>query len=638
MKYVFCVTLTLFLCLSGMLFAQESLEITIDEPIIVTATRVEIAAEQVGKTVTIVTAEQLEAQQATSLVDALQSIPGLLVRQQRGPGGLTAIKILGLDSEYTQILIDSLPLRDPSDPQGAAGEFMSDVMIENIERIEVVRGSSSTLYGSDSVGGTINIITKKSDTPFGAFVSFEGGSMATYQEAAGVQGMTGMLNFSLTGKRIDSDGIDDHDTYGETSLAGRVGLKLLMDASVIAQFKYTDVESDLNDSPGILDGVMVKDADDEDDSKTKTLFSGGMVLEQEVSERFDYTAKLGYVDVDREFTFGPEGDEFGFGSETTYAGNTLNAEAQANYSLNDAHLLTLGYEFESEEFEQVLGERTDTPDATRHAVYLQDSIALLSEMFNIVPGVRYMNHDQAGDRFDWEVSASYLLEDTGLRLHGHVGTGFRAPSLYELYGASIFGTMLYEFGNEDLEPEESLGWDLGIGLTAFEEMLRVDATYFSNTFDQIIDFGTVGYENVDGGESRGVEMEAALTPFDQLTVSGTYTYASTENADGEKFYGVPEHEFGANLQYQVLENLTATATLTVRGNEDIPLFDSTTFVSERYENDGFTTLDIGLKYAFSDNFTVWGRVENLVDEEYTIGGYTAPGRSLYGGIKWNLLR
>lgn len=636
MKHVFCVTFTLFLCLPGMLFAQESIEITIDEPIVVTATRVEIALEQVGKTVTIVTAEQLEAKQATSLVDALQSIPGLLVRQQRGPGGLTLIKIRGLDFEYTQILIDGLPVRDPSDPQGAAGEFMNDVMIENIDRIEVVRGSSSTLYGSDSVGGTINIITKKSDTPFGAFASFEGGSMATYQEAVGIHGIAGMLNFSLTGKRVDSDGIDDHDTYSNTSLAGRVGLELPMETSLTAQFKYTDAESDLNDSPGILQGVMVKDADDVDDSKTKTMFSSGVVIEQNVSERFDYTAKLGYVDVDREFTFGPEGDEFGFGSETTYAGNTLNAEAQANYSLNEEHLLTLGYEFESEEFEQVLGDKKDTPDATRHAVYLQDSIALLNETFNIVPGVRYMNHDQVGDRFDWEVSTSYLVEDAGLRFHGHVGTGFRAPSLYELYGASIFGATLYEFGNKALEPEESLGWDLGVEVTAFEERLRVNTTYFSNTFDKIIDFGTVGYENVDGGESRGVEMEATFTPFDQLTVSGTYTYAGTENADGEKFYGTPEHEFGANLQYQVLENLTATATLTARGKEDIPLFDSMTFMSERYENDGFTTLDLGLKYAISDNVTVWGRIENLLDEDYTVGGYTAPGRSLYGGIKGNL--
>jgi len=617
-----------------MLFAQESIEITIDEPIVVTATRVEIAVEQVGKTVTIVTAEQLEDQQATSLVDALQSIPGLLVRQQRGPGGLTLIKIRGLDSEYTQILIDGLAVRDPSDPQGAAGEFMNDVMIENIDRIEVVRGSSSTLYGSDSVGGTINIITKKSNAPLGAFASFEGGSMAIYQEAAGIHGIAGMLNFSLTGKRVDSDGIDDHDAYGETSLAGGLGLDLPMGASLAAQFKYADAESDLNNSPGILNGVLVKDEDDVDDSKTKTFFSSGLVLDQDVSERFDYMAKIGYVDVERQFTFGPEGDEFGFGSETTYAGNTLNAEAQANYSLNEEHLLTLGYEFESEEFEQVLGDKKDTPNATRHAVYFQDSIALMNEMFNIVPGIRYMNHDQVGDRFDWEVSVSSLVEDAGLRFHGHVGTGFRAPSLYELYGASIFDATLYEFGNKELEPEESLGWDLGVEVTAFEEMLRVDATYFSNTFDKIIDFGSVGYENVDGGESRGVEMEAAFTPVEQLTVSGTYTYVNTENADGEKFYGVPEHEFGANLHYWVLENLTANATVTVRGKEDIPLFDSTTFMSERYENDGFTTLDLGLKYAISKNFTVWGRVENLLDEEYTIGGYTAPGRSVYGGIKW----
>jgi vitamin B12 transporter len=404
--------------------------------------------------------------------------------------------------------------------------------------------------------------------------------------------------------------------------------------SVTFQFKYTDAESDLNNSPGILDGVLVKDEDDVDDSKTKTLVSSGLVIDQDVSENLDYTIKVGYVDVDREFIFGPEGDEFGFGSNTTYAGNTLNAEIQANYSLNDVHVYTFGYEYEAEEFEQILGDKKDTPSATRHAVYLQDSVALSNDMLNIVPGIRYMDHDQVGDRFDWEVSASYLIENTGLRFHGHVGTGFRAPSLFELYGASVFGSMLSEFGNEDLDPEESLGWDVGVEMTAFEEKLRIDTTYFSNTFDKIIDFGTDGYENVDGGESRGIEVEASLMPSENLTVSGMYTYADTEDANGNQFFGSPKHEAGANVIYRVLDNLTANVALTVRGKEDIPLFDSTTFMSERFENDGFTKVDLGLKYAVSDNISVWARAENLLDEEYTIGGYNAPGRSFYGGVKW----
>lgn len=635
MKQFICLTSVLALCIAGAAFAQDTIDLTLDEPLVVTATRIEIIADQVGKTVTVVTAEDLEAQQAASLVDALQAIPGVLVRQQRGPGGLTAIKIRGLDSEYTQLLIDGLPLRDPSDPQGAAGEFMADVMIENIDRIEVVRGSSSTLYGSDSVGGTINIITKKSETP-GFFISFEGGSMATYQEAAGIQGATEMLNLSLTGKRVDSEGLDDHDAYSETSVSGRIGADLPGDAALTALVKYVNSESDLNNGPGILNGVMVKDSDDEDDSKTKTLLSGGLILAQDLSEQLDYTVKFGYVDVDREFQFGPKGDEFGFGSVTTYAGTTLNADAQVNYSLNNVHLLTMGYEYESEQFEQVLGDKKDTPDAVRHGLYVQDSLVLLDEALSLVPGVRYVNHDQAGDRVDWEISASYVMSESGLRVHGHVGTGFRAPSLYELYGASMFGATLAEFGNPKLDPEENLGWDLGLELSAFNERLRLHTTYFSNTFDRIIAFGTTGFVNVDGGESRGIEVEADFSPLEALTVSATYTYTATEDADGQQFFGVPEHAFGANLAYQVSGNFLAHAGLTVRGTEEIPLFDSTTYLSERYENEGVTTLECGARYALSDHFTIWGRVENALDDEYTIGGYTAPGRSLYGGLKWTM--
>ncbi len=635
-KKLLCLVLTLVLLIPFAVSAQETPEVTL-ETVVVTATRIEVPLEDVGKTVTVITAKQLEEQKVTSLAETLQNVPGLLVMQQRGPGGLVLLKIRGLDSEYTQILIDGLPVRDPSDPQGSAVEFMDDILIENIERIEVVRGSSSTLYGSDSVGGTINIITKKGTETPEFFASFEGGSMSTYQEAAGLRGMAGSVNYSVTGKRIDSDGLDDHDAYSETSIAGRFGIDFSQDISLAIQAKYSDSTVDLNDGPGILNGVLVEDQDDPDDTKEKTLVSSGAGLTHQVSENFDYTVKLGYVNVERDFTFGPEGDEFGFGSDATYSGNTLNAEAQANYSLNDANLITLGYEYETEEFEQELGDRKDTPDATRQAVYIQDSLFLMDEALNIVPGIRYMDHDQVGNRFDWEVSASYTVGESGVRLHGHVGTGFRAPSLYELYGASVFGSDLFEFGNEDLDPEESLGWDTGIEFKAFDEKVRFDVTYFRNQFDEIIAFGTVGYENVDGGESNGVEVEATIVPTDNLTMTGSYTYTSTENADGEKFFNVPEHEMGLNINYTFLEKFNANLAVTIKGKEDIPLFNTSTFTSERYENDGATKVDVALNYALSKRFNLWTRVENLFDEDYNVNGYKAPGRSVYGGIKFMLL-
>ncbi|MBD3308308.1 TonB-dependent receptor [candidate division KSB3 bacterium] len=623
-----------FLLLPGLAAAQETTEVTL-EPVVVTATRIEIPFEEVGKTVTVVTADQLEDEKATSLVEALQHIPGILARQQRR-GGLASIKIRGLDTEYTQILVNGLPVRDPSDPQGSAVEFMGDLVIEDIERIEVVRGSSSTLYGSDSVGGTINIITKKGTATPEFSASFEGGSYSTYQEVVGLRGMAGSMNYAVTGKRVDSDGLDDHDEYSDTSVAGRFGIDFSPETSLMFQMKYADSEADLNDSPGIVDGVLIEDQDDPDDAKDKTLLSGGAVFTQQISDKLDYSLKFGYVDVDRDLTFGPEGDEAGFGSDVTYAGNTLNAEVQANYSLNEANLLTMGYEYESEEFEQELGDRKDTPDATRHAVYLQDSLFLLDDQFTIVPGVRYMDHDQVGDRIDWEVSVSYVLADSGTRLHSHVGTGFRAPSLYELFGASVFGGDLFEFGNEDLDPEESLGWDVGIEFQVFEENARLDVTYFSIEFDEIIAFGTDGFENVDGGESKGVEVETTYFLTDAFEVRGSYTYTETEDANGEQFFGVPEHELGVSMDYRFLERFTTNLAVTWKGEEDIPLFNSTTFTSERYTTDSYTTVDFALDYAFSDTANIWTRIENLLDEEYTIGGYEAPGISFYGGIKITL--
>lgn len=621
------------LLLSGSIFAQDSREVTV-QPVVVTATRIETPEEEVGKTVTVITAKQLQHTHAPSLVEALRNIPGVQVRPQGGPGAMTSFKIRGLDSEYTQILINGLPMSDPSDPQGAAVEFMNDVLVENIERIEIVRGSSSTLYGSDSVGGTINIITKKgSSTTSEVFGSFEGGSFATYQEVVGAQGAYRMVNYALTGKRLDSDGLDEHDTYGETAVSARLGIDFSPTLSVTTQMKYSDAEGDLNNTPGISEGVLIPDADDVDDAKTRTLLNTGISLTHNISNAFDYSVKLSYVKVDREFTFGPEGDEYGYGSETTYAGNIFNADLQANYSLNDTHLLTAGYEYEFEQFEQILGERKDTPDAYTHAVYLQDSLSFLDDLLKVTPGIRYENHDQAGSRVDWEISASYRFGESGLRGHGHVGTGFRAPSLYELYGASVFGEFLYEFGNPDLEPEDSLGWDVGLEAKTFDDALQVDLTYFRNTFETIIGFGAMGYENIDGGESQGLEFQAEYRLFDSLIFGASYTYTTTEDANGDAFYGVPEHEFGGSLTYQFLQKFNANLAVTFHGEEDIPLYDALMMQSERYRDDGFTKVDVGAGYVVTPKINLWARVENLLDEEYTVGGYTAPGRSFFGGIK-----
>jgi vitamin B12 transporter len=222
---------------------------------------------------------------------------------------------------------------------------------------------------------------------------------------------------------------------------------------------------------------------------------------------------------------------------------------------------------------------------------------------------------------------------SGLRLHGHVGTGFRAPSLYELFGASMFGEFLYEFGNPDLKPEESLGWDAGVELKTFEEALKVDLTYFRNTFDKIIGFGMAGYENVDGGESQGAEFQAQYSLSDALTLAGSYTYTTTEDANGDAFYGVPQHEFGGSVTYQFLQKLSANLAVTLRGEEDIPLYDAAMMQSQRYTNDGFTKVDAGLQYAATKNINLSARIENLLDADYTVGGYTAPGRSFFGGIK-----
>ena len=623
-------------CLPLLGFAEEQEEVSVTlDPVVVTATRVEVPKDQVGKPVSTLTAEEIEQQKPVSLSDALRNQAGIRSQQLRGPGSLQTVNIRGVGARYTQILINGLPLRDASDPQGAGVEFMNDILVEDYARVEAVRGASSTLYGSDSIGGTINIITKKGTEDLNLFGSFEGGSFSTYRGVAGFRGAAGLFNYSLTGKYSKSDGLDENSDFEGGTFAGNLGVDFTGDMSLMLYGKYSDSELGLNASPTVDEnGNVVPDADDPDDTREAALFNGSAIFTHQLTETFDYDLKFGYVDTERKFYTGPEGSS---GSENTsiFKGNTQNIDAQANYSLNDANLLTAGYEFEGEEMEMDLEVQKETPDAQRHSLYLQDMISLLDSQLNFAPGLRYMNHDQAGDRVDWQLSASYAVGESGFRPHGQVGSGFRAPSLYELYGAfySSYTGSVVVIGNKDLNPEESLAWDLGLEFKTLTDVFLADVTYFMTDFDETIVYGTSGYENTGGGKSQGLEVELKYTPFSSLVCSGTYTYTDAEQADGESLPGVSAHKVGLNINWQALEKLNANLAVTALSERDTVVYDPNVYESRRFTEDGYVVVDLNADYEIYDHAKIWARIDNLFDQEYTENFYRAPGIGAYAGIK-----
>ncbi|PIE42676.1 MAG: hypothetical protein CSA50_09175, partial [Gammaproteobacteria bacterium] len=607
-----CISLIILcgVCIPLWGFAEEQTQGEVSvvlDPVVVTATRVEIPKDQVGRSVSTVTEEEIEQQHPTSLSDSLRNQVGIRSKQLRGPGSLQTIDIRGTGARYTQILINGLPIRDVSDPQGSAIEFMSDPLVEDYARIEVVRGASSTLYGSDSIGGTINIIPQRGTEETELFGLFEGGSFSTYQGAAGFRGATELVNYSLLGKYLSSDGLDDHSEYENRAFAGTIGLNMTDNMSLTFYGKYSDAEMDLNSSPSVdVDGNVVADQDDPDDTKDATLFNGSVIFTHQVTEQFDYDLKFGYVDTERKFYFGPE-EDFGYENTSTYKGNTQNFDAQANYSLNENNLFTVGYEFEAEEMEMDLTLKKEEPDAQRHSFYLQDTISLLDEQLNLAPGIRYMDHDQTGNRFDWQVSVSYTAGESGFRPHGQIGSGFRAPALYELYGAfySSYSNSIVVIGNTDLDPEESLAWDMGVEFTNQDETFLADATYFSTDFDEMIAYGTTGYENTDGGKSQGVEIELKYAPSASLVCSGTYTYTDAETADGEDTPGISSHKFGLNIHWQALENLGTNLAITTVSERDTMVYDPNIYESKRFTEDGYVVVDLNADYEMSDSLKIW---------------------------------
>ncbi len=169
----------------------------------------------------------------------------------------------------------------------------------------------------------------------------------------------------------------------------------------------------------------------------------------------------------------------------------------------------------------------------------------------------------------------------------------------------------------------------------FEDVniVNVDLTYFRTDFDKLITFGTEGYENVDGGQSQGIEFEVRCAPVNNLTLIGSYTYTDAEDSDGNTFLGVSDHEIGVTAHYHFLEKWNAHVRGIYRSDHDIAVYDSTTYSSVRCTEDGDLKVDAGVDYAMLDSLKLWGRVENLLDREYTENGFTTPGISFYGGIR-----
>jgi iron complex outermembrane receptor protein len=663
----------------------------VNENVVVVAAGTPQRADEVSKAVTLIDSREIDARREETLPEALRGVPGLRVQQQGTYGALTTLRLRGGRNYDTAILLDGLRMRDASDINGSAVSFIPDLLPVDIERVEILRGSGSSIYGTNAIGGVINLApgTGAGESRFEA--GFEGGALGLFRErlrGSGGLGKRAGYSFGLT--RLDvRRGVDGDDEYGNTAGSGRVQFNLTPNITLAANFYGTISNARRNESPLALaaaftgaepfpravEGVTFQpDFNDPDLGRRVRVLVASVRFTQSLNDRLSYTVAYQRVSTRRRFYDGPEIDQryavfqpFGdFPYYFTNNGATDTLDARANLRLGRTHLITGGFEFERESLFQ---QSTFSPDSTTDrqrtaAVFGQDQIFLLDGRLQISLAARgqlyrisaadrpgFLGNIDARSSVTGDGSIAYFINSTNTKLRAHVGNGFRAPSLFERFGEGTISGVFTRFGDPTVRAEQSISADGGFDQRLVRDRLLFGATYFYTRLQRVIDFASTdplgarlfgGYYNRPGGISRGLEtyMEAALARSTRLRAS--YTYTNTDRFSPsvglETEFVIPAHLFSVNVSHRYRAFLI-NFDLNHTGSYIGPVFESDfPFRAANLRFGGYTKADLFGTYerALSERvtFVLFGGADNLFDVEYFENGFRAPGISGRGGVNF----
>ncbi|QGJ71013.1 TonB-dependent receptor [Planctomycetales bacterium 10988] len=569
----------------------------LDDQTVVTPTRNEENYGQVASSVTVITREQIERSRQTSLAEVLRGVPGVDVVRTGGEGRSTSVFMRGAESDQVRVLLDGVPINNALD-----GRFDFDVFTtDNIERVEVLRGPQSTLYGSSAIGGVINVITRRGEGPATGKVLFEAGSFGTVREAAGIQGGTDLYYYSMTASFFDQDGFsaasnnDERDAYQNHTYSGRMGVTPTEDFDLDFSFRYTDAGAEF-DPFGSVEGVNLIDR-----TYLRTQARWEPLENVETLVTFAYNDN--YV-LDPS-AFGP----------SEFAGEEVRFEWQNNIRPIDGHTITFGVDVFEERAGSTFQERTQR-DTT--GWYVQDQIEY-GRFFATIGG-RWDDISGVDLASTYRGAAGVRIEETGTTFRGSIGTGFRAPSFVDLFFPG--------FGNPDLLPETSKGWDYGVEQRLCDGQLVLGATYFRNDFQNLIvsGFPTFIPFNVGRALATGVETSALILLDSKTRLRVFYTHTDTRDRDTmAPLVRRPRDKVSIFLTRSMLNN-RADANIGVRfvGNrEDVG----------RVALAPYTVVDFSGTYEINDYWRVFVRVDNVFDEKYEeADGFNTPRASAYGGV------
>jgi len=592
---------------SAMGWAQEPSQTT--EEVVVTATRARLPKSKVTKSVSVVTAEQIKRQQADTALEVLRNIPGVFVRRSGAVGRTTSTVIRGSTDDQVLVLLDGVEVSSPT-----LGSFnWSMLPADFIERIEVLRGSASTLYGSKAIGGVINIMTKRGEGPMRTSYQQEFGTLRTFREVLANQAAIGPFHYNVGISRLDSRGLSTGDDVEVTHVAAAGGVEL-------TKWLTWDVAVNNNDSHvGIDDGAFLPDPNRFIEREHLALST---TLKAKPVELWEQELRFSFNDDDT-----LDVDVANPGTTQSTAKSRFNTDRYGMDWLNRfgfGHwgLLTAGFELKDEEAESTGFDKT----VFQWAWFLQHQFDL-TDRVTLIGGVRNLRHNFFGHETTSEASVSYRVPVTETRLRANFSQGFRAPDLNDLFFPN--------FGNPDLQPEESQSFEVGMAQDWWEGRFGGEVTVFHTEVDQLIqavriNATTSQAQNVNEAEMEGFELEAHIEPGHGLRLSGSWTYTDAEEEPSkEELVRIPKHMLGFNVDYDFLKRWRLNLHANLVDNRE-----ESRGTNKRERTKGYTKIDGSLTFQATKHFEVYGRIENLFDRQYQeVLGFPSPGTLFFIGGK-----
>jgi vitamin B12 transporter len=614
--------------------------------------------DEISKSVSVIDTKQLRERGSSYLGDNLRTLPGFRVQQSGGAGRLTAIRIRGLRAQDTAVLLDGMRFRDASAISGDASSFISDFTHTNAFRMEILRGSGSSLYGTNAIGGVVDVQTQAPRKDFHGGLTTAFGSLGQKRIRGNVS--DGFDNFGYTfgiSRTVFSEGIDGNDDSHNTNFNGRFDYNPTQKTQLSARIFVSDAFVKLNSSPDtfgtlptnsatIIDakrGVnFLSDTEDPDAQQRSSAFNGQIRLTQLFTNNLWLSSAFQGSRTKRQNTDGILGAGYQSEYDSRFGGEIYTFANKLNWS-TERNLLLFGYEYELEKFEnrgvsRILAENfVSNAKQSSQTFYVQNLANFFGRRLQISGSFRsqffslktptfsanspYQNVSISNPpkSYTFDGSASYFVPKTATKFRFHLGNGYRVPSLYERFGSyhvSFGGGGFFRLGNPDLKPEKSIAFDGGIDQSFAKERVKLSATYFYTKIKDVVyflstdDISRNNYINLSNGFSRGVEFSAEVKPTSTTTLFASYTFTNSDQraftnsyfpplnirSVDKKAFGIPDHQFSVVATQYIGKRFFVNADFVVSSKYLAPVFSNFTFQTYTYRFNGVKKADLSASY------------------------------------------